>query len=70
MSNDIRWSLDLRWQQPGKSVGFYDMKDGVLMRTRDNPDLKIDWDSFDNVDRHVKAKETVGKDFPVSCTSA
>ncbi|KAK7484969.1 hypothetical protein BaRGS_00023747 [Batillaria attramentaria] len=65
MSEDIRWSLDLRWQRPDKSVGFYDLKNGVLMRTKANPDLKIDWDSFEGVDRHIAAVEEMRKDsFP------
>ncbi|KAK7103955.1 phytanoyl-CoA dioxygenase domain-containing protein 1 homolog [Littorina saxatilis] len=64
VSNDIRWSLDLRWQKPDKSVGFYDMKEGVLMRTKDKPNLKVDWSSFDAIERHVEAKKRVEKDFP------
>jgi hypothetical protein len=67
MSDKIRWSLDLRWQRPDKSVGFYDLKQGVLMRTKDDPNLQIDWDSFDNVDRAVEAKkQTCKKDELVS----
>ena len=56
LSNEIRWSLDLRWQRPDKSVGFHDLKDGVLMRTKDQPDLKIDWDSFNKIERHEAMK--------------
>lgn len=55
VSSDIRWSLDLRWQTPEKSVGFYGLKDGVLMRSKKNPVKEIDWDSFNNVDRHHEA---------------
>lgn len=58
-SNEIRWSLDLRWQRPDKPVGFYDLKDGVLMRTKEQPDFKIDWDTFDSVERHCEAKKNV-----------
>ncbi|KAK7488659.1 hypothetical protein BaRGS_00020112 [Batillaria attramentaria] len=61
LSNDIRWSLDLRWQRPDKSVGFYDLKEGVLMRTKDNPNLKINWEDFEQVERHIAAKKQVGK---------
>ncbi|XP_076450424.1 1-deoxypentalenic acid 11-beta-hydroxylase-like [Babylonia areolata] len=60
VSDEIRWSLDLRWQRPDKDVGFYGMKRGVLMRTRNSPHLAIDWDSFDSVDRAVQAKKTMG----------
>ena len=67
MSDDIRWSLDLRWQRPDKPVGFYDLKDGVLMRTKEKPDMVVDWDSFDSVDRHTAAVAEMKKDnFPVS----
>lgn len=58
-SNVIRWSLDLRWQRPDKPVGFYDLKGGVLMRTKEQPDLQIDWESFDSVERHVAARANV-----------
>ncbi|XP_076463677.1 phytanoyl-CoA dioxygenase domain-containing protein 1-like [Babylonia areolata] len=62
LSDQIRWSLDLRWQRPNLPVGFYDLKEGVLMRTKENPDMKIDWDCFDSVDRHNMALKAVAKD--------
>ena len=52
LSSDIRWSLDLRWQRPDKSVGFYGMKEGLLMRSKDLPGGKIDWDGFFKTERH------------------
>ena len=55
LSNDIRWSLDLRWQRPDKPVGFYDMKQGIMLRSEANPMSEIDWDKFNNVDRHKEA---------------
>uniref|UniRef100_A0A0B7BFG3 Phytanoyl-CoA dioxygenase n=1 Tax=Arion vulgaris TaxID=1028688 RepID=A0A0B7BFG3_9EUPU len=55
VTSDIRWSIDLRWQNPEKSVGFYGLKDGVLMRSQKNPVKEIDWDTFNNVDRHREA---------------
>ena len=48
LSSDIRWSLDLRWQRPDKPVGFYGVKDGVLLRSKSLTKEHIDWDSFDN----------------------
>lgn len=51
-SKSIRWSLDLRWQVPDKSVGFYGLKEGVMMRSKKNPIKSIDWEGFNNVDRH------------------
>ncbi|XP_031575072.1 uncharacterized protein LOC116308732 [Actinia tenebrosa] len=51
-SNIIRWSVDLRWCNPDKPNGYYDLKESVLMRTSKDPNLKIDWDKF-NTDRHA-----------------
>ena len=46
-SDKIRWSLDLRWQDPKKPVGFYDLKGSVLMRKADDPNYKVDWSGMD-----------------------
>lgn len=54
MSKAIRWSLDLRWQRPSEPVGFYGLKEGLLMRLSKDPGMKIDWESFDAVNRHDK----------------
>jgi len=53
-SDKIRWSLDLRWQRADRDVGFYDLKQGVRMRSSTDPNLVIDWDSFNAVTRHVR----------------
>ena len=45
-SDKIRWSLDLRWQDPKKAVGFYGMKDCITMRKEDDPNYKIDWEGM------------------------
>ena len=42
-SDKIRWSLDLRWQDPNKPTGFYDMKECVLMRTEEDSNYEINW---------------------------
>ena len=42
-SDKIRWSLDLRWQDPNKPTGFYNLKKPVIMRKADDPNYKIDW---------------------------
>ena len=52
MSNDIRWSLDLRWQKPDQSYGFYGLKQGTLMRTSKDPKFKVNWEQFDQLGRH------------------
>ena len=37
------------------------------MRTKENPNMVIQWDQFDNVDRHTAAVKEMKKDnFPVS----
>ncbi|CAL1527986.1 unnamed protein product, partial [Lymnaea stagnalis] len=61
VSDDIRWSVDLRWQNPEKAIGFYGIKDGILMRSEKNPLKEIDWDTFNSVDRYKGAvKESTG----------
>ena len=57
-SNDIRWSLDLRWQRADKPVGFYGIKEGILMRSSTEPDLVVDWAGFESVDRQTADKLT------------
>ena len=56
-SDIIRWSLDLRWQRADRDVGFYDLKQGVRMRSSTDADLAIDWDSFNAVTRHDRHKQ-------------
>ena len=51
VSNDIRWSLDLRWQRPDLSNGFHGLKTCVLMRTESDPSYIIDWEDFAVKDR-------------------
>ena len=53
-SDIIRWSLDLRWQNPKMDNGFYGLKKSVLMRTSEEPDLKIDWTEMAGIDRTKK----------------
>ena len=64
LSNQTRWSLDLRWQNPSLSNGFYNMKESVLMRTAENPKLDIDWDKFEEIDRNLAMKESVKDVIP------
>jgi len=60
-SDIIRWSLDLRWQHPDHDNGFYGLKDCVLMRSKKNPDLKIDWTKMVGEDRTKLQMEAVDK---------
>ena len=57
MSNDVRWSLDLRWQRTDQPVGFHGLKDGVPMRSAANPNMEINWRKFDgnpSLDKVIK----------------
>ena len=55
-SNDVRWSLDLRWQRPGEPEGLHGIQQPVLMRDPQHPDLVIDWSPVDD-SRHLKQAE-------------
>ena len=65
ISKQVRWSLDLRWQNPNLPCGFYDLKHPVLMRTAKDPHMKVDWSGFTTVDRHDKQREAVKDMLPV-----
>lgn len=41
MSEQIRWSLDLRWQRPTEPNGFYGLKDCITMAKADDPSFKV-----------------------------
>ncbi len=60
LSNRIRWSLDLRWQDPAKSSCFYGLKECVVMRKSDDPGYKINWTEFAQVDRQILQAKEVG----------
>ncbi len=62
LSKKIRWSLDLRWQDPSKPNGFYGLKDCVVMRKADDPSYNIDWEAFVNNGRQVIQEKDVGND--------
>ncbi|XP_066304352.1 phytanoyl-CoA dioxygenase domain-containing protein 1-like [Branchiostoma lanceolatum] len=53
-SDEIRWSLDLRWQDPNKPSGFWGDKDLVLMRTAKDPGYKPRWGEFLNEEAQVE----------------
>ena len=60
-SNKVRWSVDLRWQNPNRSPGFYGLKECVTMRKADDPNYQIDWENFANLDRTVLQEKEVGQ---------
>ena len=59
-SDKIRWSIDLRWQDPKKPSGFEGIKDPILMRTEQGPNYQIDWEEFATTDRNTAQKESLG----------
>lgn len=59
VSDDVRWSLDLRWQNPSNPFGLWNLKPGVVMRSSKDPNLKPDWETFCAIDRTQVQKESV-----------
>jgi len=60
-SEVTRWSLDLRWQRADRPVAFYDLKNGVRMRSSTNPNMEINWEEFDSVCRHAKSATALNR---------
>jgi ectoine hydroxylase-related dioxygenase (phytanoyl-CoA dioxygenase family) len=56
-SDQIRWSIDLRWQRPNEVSGFDDVKPCILMRSASKPFHQIDWDAWAQISRQFKVKE-------------
>ncbi|XP_052220569.1 probable alpha-ketoglutarate-dependent hypophosphite dioxygenase [Dreissena polymorpha] len=50
-SNDVRWSIDLRWQSPHENYGFYGIAEGILFRSSEQERVEPDWEKFLAVDR-------------------
>ncbi|XP_074642815.1 uncharacterized protein LOC141900020 isoform X2 [Tubulanus polymorphus] len=50
-SNDVRWSIDLRWQSPKKPWGFYNIQEGAAMRDKNGKKIAVDWKKFMSVNR-------------------
>lgn len=45
-SNKVRWSVDLRWQNPQEPAGWEGYIDLLEMRRGNDPDFRPDWDSY------------------------
>eukprot|EP00730_Choanoeca_flexa_P018131 TRINITY_DN8800_c0_g1_i6.p2 TRINITY_DN8800_c0_g1~~TRINITY_DN8800_c0_g1_i6.p2 ORF type:complete len:402 (+),score=73.78 TRINITY_DN8800_c0_g1_i6:1297-2502(+) len=60
-SNKIRWSFDLRWQDPSQPNGFYGIKDCLLMRENGNKDTPIVWDGWADADRQLAQRDSLGQ---------
>lgn len=63
LSQDVRWSLDLRWQRTGDPDGLWGLKKPIVMRKGDDPDFEIDWTEFDSIDRHAQQKVAMKDDI-------
>lgn len=63
MSDHVRWSVDLRWQRASDPVGFFGLKDAVLMRSSKDPNMVIDWSTFDSVNRHMVQDELLKEEM-------
>lgn len=46
VSNQVRWSLDLRWQHPDLPNGFYGLKDVIRMASSTDPHFQVNWDDW------------------------
>lgn len=71
VTNKIRWSMDLRWQDANKPPAFHGLKDHIVFRTEKDPNHVIDWATFEAVDRtevQLKAVEDIrvsnGRGYP------
>ncbi|XP_014791187.1 uncharacterized protein LOC106884357 isoform X1 [Octopus bimaculoides] len=61
ISNDVRWSVDLRWQSPKEKWGFYNLQEGILMRSEKQPNLEPDWEKFLSTDRKTEWQKRYSK---------
>ena len=59
-SDKVRWSLDLRWQDPAKPTGLWGLKGNLLFRSRDNPNLNVEWEEFTALNRNELQAQEVG----------
>lgn len=62
-SNNIRWSLDLRWQRPTEPNGFHGLKDNILMTDPGNPGFKVDWAAWAAKSRSQLQQAAVGTNW-------
>lgn len=61
-SNDIRWSLDLRWNDSRDPTGFYNLKDSLPLCSG-GEDLKVDWSTWGKIGRtELQTKVTCGQE--------
>lgn len=61
-SQQIRWSLDLRFQRLKEPNGFYGLKPCIALRKQDEPHLTIDWSTWANLDRNTLQSDAISTD--------
>jgi len=68
LSNQVRWSVDLRWQRPQDDCN-HGLKKPLLLRTAKERDAKPDWAAWGSQDRHQlfedKEKANVDRFLPI-----
>ena len=65
LSDDVRWSVDLRFQNPKDEAGFHTgLVDPIIMRKSDDPSYTADWNSWFKgyEEEHTKFRGTAKKD--------
>lgn len=65
-SNGIRWSVDFRFKKTGLPNGMHGLKNDVILRSSNDPDMKIDWSMFNAVERLKIKKNSDGSIVDVS----
>lgn len=66
LSDNIRWSVDLRWQRPDEVSGFEGVKDPILMRSAQQPGYQLDWREWALQNRIAAAMEAKKDEFDAS----
>jgi len=62
LSNNIRWSVDLRWQRPDEPCGFFGDKKPILMRTASDANFQVKWPlSWMTADRNKMFEEQLAR---------
>ncbi|GFO25971.1 phytanoyl-coa dioxygenase 1-like [Plakobranchus ocellatus] len=63
-TNQIRWSLDLRYQKPGLPEGLYGELPTIALRDPATPNLKVDWSPYTKIRHLHQHMMTCGKEAP------
>ena len=64
-SDQVRWSLDLRWQNNGLPCGFEPVRNPLKIKDKRDKQFKCDWDQWTKVNR-IKYVDTADNDLKES----